>query len=116
VLRRVSGESIGARRVSDLDSAERSRLAIAQALALQPRLLVVDEPVAGVELHQRDGILLLLRSLADEGIAVLMTVGDPTGLTGADQALTIGEGELCGSGKRELEPVVDLSLRRRANG
>jgi ABC-type lipoprotein export system ATPase subunit len=117
VLRRVGGEPLATRRVSELDCAERSRLAIAQALAVQPRLLVIDEPVAGVELHQRDGILLLLRSLADEeGIAVLMTVGHPTGLTGADQALTIGEGELCGSGKRQLAPVADISEHRRAVG
>ena len=45
-----------------------------------------------------------------------MTVGDLTGLTGADQSLTIGDGELCGSVKRELEPVADLSLRRQASG
>jgi ABC-type lipoprotein export system ATPase subunit len=116
VLERVAGESFAARRISELDSAERIRLAIAQALTPGPRLLLVDEPVAGVELHQRDDILRLLRSLADEGIAVLMTVGDTTGWTGADQKLTIGEGELGGSGQRELEPVVDLAARRRATG
>ncbi|MGH2903686.1 MAG: hypothetical protein ACRDK7_08905 [Solirubrobacteraceae bacterium] len=69
---------------------------------------MIDEPVAGVELHERDGILLLLRSLADEGISVLMTVGDLTGLSGADQSLTIGDGELRGSSKPELAPVVRL--------
>ncbi len=94
--------------MSELDSAERIRIAIAHALALEPRLLVIDEPVAGVELHERDGILLLLRSLADEGISVLMTVGDLTGLSGADQSLTIGDGELRGSSKPELAPVVRL--------
>jgi ABC-type lipoprotein export system ATPase subunit len=115
-LERVDGERLGARRISELDSGERTRLAIADALSLAPRLLVIDEPVAGVDLHHRDAVLLLLRSLADEGIAVLMTVGDLTGLTGADQSLTIGDGELCGSVKRELEPVADLSLRRQASG
>ena len=116
VLHRVSGESLATRRLSELDSADRIRLALAQALTMQPRLLIVDEPVAGVELHQRDAILSLLRSLADEGLAVLMTIGDTTGWTGADQKLTIGEGELCGSGQRELEPVADLTVRRRATG
>jgi ABC-type lipoprotein export system ATPase subunit len=115
-LERVAGTRFAARRISELDSAERTRLAIAHALALGPRLLVIDEPVAGVELHERDAVLLLLRSLADEGVAVLMTVGDMTGLTGADQALTIGDGELNGSGKRRLAPVAELSERRRATG
>jgi putative ABC transport system ATP-binding protein len=108
-LARVDGGSLGARRLSELDRDERVRLAIAHALALEPRLLVIDEPVAGVELHQRDAILLLLRSLADEdGLAVLMSVGDLTGLSGADQAFTLGDGELRGSPKPELAPVLTL--------
>ncbi len=115
-LARVRGEGLAQRLVRELDSGERVRLAIAHALALQPRLLLIDEPVAGVDLHQRDDVLLLARSLADEGIAVLMTVGELTGLTGADQSLTIGDGELSGSRKRALAPVADLSLRRRASG
>ena len=116
-LQRAGGEGpLVARRISDLDGGERVRLAIAHALSVQPRLLVIDDPVAGVDLRERDGILLLLRSLADEGIAVLMTVGDLTGLSGADQSLTIGDGELCGSPRRALEPVADLSLRRQASG
>lgn len=115
-LQRAGAERLAARRVSELDSDERVRLAIAHALALEPRLLVLDEPVAGVELDQRDAILSLLRSLADQGIAVLMTVGELSGLRGADQSLTIGEARLSGSPKRGLQPVADLSLRRQASG
>jgi len=115
-LERVGSGGLGRRRVCELDGDERTRLALANGLALGPRLLLIDEPVAGVDLHQRDEILLLLRSLADEGIAVLMTVGDWTGVTGADQSFSIGDGELRGSGKRALQPVVDLSLRRQASG
>jgi ABC-type lipoprotein export system ATPase subunit len=113
-LERVGGERLGARAFCELDGGERVRLAIARALSLQPRLLLIDEPVSGVELHQRDGILLLARSLADEGIAVVMTVGEPTGLSGADRSLTIGDGELCASPKRELAPVLPLRARRDA--
>ncbi|HKH78566.1 MAG TPA: ATP-binding cassette domain-containing protein [Solirubrobacteraceae bacterium] len=115
-LRRAGGESLPTRYVCELDSEERVRLAIAHALALRPRLLLLDEPVAGVELDRRDEILSLLRCIADEGIAVLMTVGDLSGLRGADQSLTIGDGHLVGSPKRGLEPVADLNLRRQASG
>jgi ABC-type lipoprotein export system ATPase subunit len=114
-IERVEGESFAARRISTLDSGECIRLAIAQALTLEPRLLLVDEPVAGVELEQRDEILSLVRSLTDDGLAILMTVGELTGLRGADQSLTIGEGKLSGSPKRKLEPVADLDLRRQAS-
>jgi len=115
-LERSGAGQLAVRRVSELDSGERVRLAIAHALALRPRLLLIDEPVAGVELDQRDAILLLLRSLADEGIAILMSTGDFSGLRGADQSLTIGDGHLSGSPKRGLEPVADLTLRRQASG
>jgi ABC-type lipoprotein export system ATPase subunit len=114
-LQRVDGQTLGPRRLAELHAGERIRVAIAQALTLEPRLIVVDEPVAGVDLHERDDILLLLRSLADDGIAILMTVGETTGLSGTDQALTIGDGELRGSIKRQLEPVADLTLRRRTS-
>lgn len=107
-LERVVGSQLGARQISECDSGERTRVALAHALALRPRLLVIDEPVAGVELHQRDAILQLLRALADDGLAVLMTVGDLTGLSGADQALTIGEGELSSGARIELAPVLPL--------
>jgi energy-coupling factor transporter ATP-binding protein EcfA2 len=108
MLERVGAAQLATRRISELDAGERIRVAIADSLSMAPRLLVIDEPVAGVELHDRDGILLLLRALADQGTAVLMSVGDTTGLTGADQALTIGDGELSGSVKQRLAPVIDL--------
>ena len=115
-LQRAGAEHCAALAAHKLDGAESVRVTIARALTLRPALLVIDEPTRGVDLLDRDRILSLLRSLADEGIAVLMTVGDLTGLSGADQSLTIGDGELCGSPRRALEPVADLSLRRQASG
>jgi ABC-type sugar transport system ATPase subunit len=73
---------------------------------------VVDEPTKGVDLLERDEILLLLRSLANEGIAVLASTGESTGLSGTDRAFALGEGELRAAQTRELAPV--LPLRRPA--
>jgi ABC-type lipoprotein export system ATPase subunit len=92
----------------ELDPAERLRLALARSLALQPRLLIVDEPTSGVELMERDAILLLLRSFADEGIAVLASAGDPTSLSGADRTLALGDGQLRGELEPRLASVVQL--------
>jgi ABC-type sugar transport system ATPase subunit len=95
------------RRPSELDCAEVVRVAIAHALTLQPRLLLIDEPTIGVELGERDGILRLLQSLAKDGIAILTSTGETTGLSGA-RALQLSDGELCGKSTRELAPVVHL--------
>jgi ribose transport system ATP-binding protein len=91
-----------------LDGADAVRVAVARALARQPKLLVIDEPILGVDLLARDTILLLLRSLADEGIAVLTSTTETTGLAGADRALSLGGGELRGSSSPELASVVPL--------
>ncbi len=111
-LERVDAEHAATQRVAALDEGERVRVSIARALALEPALLVIDEPTRGVDLLERDGILALLRSLADEGITVLASTRDSTGLAGADRALVISEGELRGAPPAELATV--LPLRRPA--
>jgi len=107
-LLRVGAEQCASLRPSQLDGTETMRVAIARAIASEPRLLVVDDPTLGVDPLRRDEILLLLRSLADEGIAVLTNTDRATGLAGADRALALGDGELRGEVHPTLAPVVQL--------
>lgn len=102
----------------ELDADEQIRLALARSLALSPRLLIVDEPTSGVELLQRDGILSLLRTLADGGIAVLASTSEPAVLSGADRTLALGDGGLRGQIEARMADVVPLrdSARRAAAG
>ena len=93
---------------SELGGAEAARVMIARALAGRPKLLVIDEPTLGVDQGERDAILALLRSLADEGLAVLTSTDKTAGLAGADQALSLSDGELRGSLAPELADVVPL--------
>jgi ABC-type lipoprotein export system ATPase subunit len=94
--------------LAELNGADAIRVALARTLALEPKLLVVDEPTKGVDLLARDQILLLLRSLADDGVTVLMSADESTALSGADRALSLSDGELRGTPARELAPVVEL--------
>jgi ABC-type lipoprotein export system ATPase subunit len=96
----------------ELGTAEIARVAIARAMVAEPRLLLVDEPTKGVDLSERDGILTLLRSIADEGVAVLMTVSEATELSGADRALSIAAGELRGAAAPAEARVVPLRRAR----
>ncbi len=111
-LERVEGSDCAGRALHELDGGEAMRVSIARALVLEPKLLVIDEPTKGVDLLERDAILALLRSLADEGIALLVSAGEATALSGADRALSLSGGELRGSVSPELAAVVPL--RRRA--
>ena len=52
---------------------ERRRLEIARALITQPKLLLLDEPFAGVDPHSVEELQGEVRRLADNGIAMLIT-------------------------------------------
>jgi ABC-type sulfate/molybdate transport systems ATPase subunit len=98
----------------ELDGAEAVRVAIASALATGPAMLVIDEPTSGVDLLERDPLLSLLRSIANEGTAVLISTGDAQGLSGVDRALSMDGGELRGEVPRPDADVVQL--RRAESG
>lgn len=112
-LERVGVERCSELMLGDLDGAEAVRVAIACALVLGPRMLVIDEPTKGIDLLDRDRIVLLLRSLADEGIAILVSDGDGSGLSDADRTLSLASGELRGKTSPEIGALLPL---QRATG
>jgi ABC-type sugar transport system ATPase subunit len=113
-LERVEARSYAELTSGELKPDEAVRIAIARALTGDPRLLVIDEPALGVDLLKRDDILKLLRSLADEGIAILSSTSEGTGVLGADRVLVLDEGRLDGNVAPDLAPVTDLDRHRQA--
>lgn len=108
-LERTGAEDLAGRLLRTLRGAERTRAMLALALTSAPRLLLVDDVVAGVELLQRRAILGLLRSLADDdGLAVLTCTDESPALAGADRALTLSQGRLQGRLAPQLADVVPL--------
>ena len=108
-LERTGAAHCAKMRRHELSESERVRVALARTIALEPALLVIDEPVKGVELIDRDPLLALLRALADDGLAVLATTGESTGLSQADSGYVIAGGELRGApALREDTNVVAL--------
>jgi putative ABC transport system ATP-binding protein len=112
-LERVDARRCGELRPHELDSGDAVRVSIARALVRAPSLLLIDEPTTNVDLRSRDRIVSLLRSLAQEGIAVLASVGGGTDLFGADRTLAISDGALSGHAAPELAEVVEFSLHAR---
>lgn len=55
-----------------LSGGEKRRVAIAGILASKPKTLILDEPIAGLNPFARERFLKLLRSLAEEGITIIL--------------------------------------------
>jgi iron complex transport system ATP-binding protein len=64
------------RRVDELSGGDLQRLTLAQALAQEPSVLLLDEPTSHLDLNHRLQVLDVVRSLADGGLAVLAVFHD----------------------------------------
>jgi len=94
-LAAVGLDGLGAREVHTLSGGERQRVAIAALLAQQPRLCLLDEPLAHLDLNHQVAVLeLFSRRAQEEGVAVVMVLHDINlALRYADRALLLfGEG------------------------
>ncbi|MCD6581046.1 MAG: ABC transporter ATP-binding protein [Desulfuromusa sp.] len=65
------------RPIKELSGGEIQRVALARALVLNPEVLLLDEPTANIDHDSLSGFEQLLRSLAKNGMTVIMSTHDP---------------------------------------
>lgn len=76
VMRLTDTERLAAETIDTLSGGDLQRLTVAQALAQQPRVLLLDEATAHLDLNHALQVLDLVRRLADEGLAVIAVFHD----------------------------------------
>ena len=83
--------ALGERPADVLSVGEAQRMSLARALARHPECLVLDEPTSALDTASKAGIERLIRSLADDGLTVVMVTHDPRQANElADRVLTVG--------------------------
>jgi branched-chain amino acid transport system ATP-binding protein len=89
-------------RAGNLSGGQQQMVALAQGLAADPDLLLVDEPVQGLAVQFVDRVSTLLSDLADENLAVLLIEHDiDLALSVADRVLVLEEGHIVWEGPSE---------------
>ncbi len=105
-------EALAGEDVLSLSYGAKKRLELALALAARPGLLLLDEPAAGLAEEERASLMLLVRRLAGQGMAVLYTEHNMDAVAGvADRVLALIEGRLAAQGSFE-EVSRDATVRR----
>jgi energy-coupling factor transport system ATP-binding protein len=99
------------REPSSLSGGEKQRLAIASVLALEPDVVVMDEPTTDLDSSGRDEVLRIARDLNGAGRTLVMVEHDAEMATAADQVVLMREGRVlaCGETREVLSDVQLLA-------
>lgn len=93
LLERVGLSPDARRRRDGLPVAAMGRLALAQALALRPRLLLLDEPLGRLPVDDRPAVARLIGEIRAQGVSILLTEREPAVAKAvADRAATLERG------------------------
>jgi len=100
--------------VSDISHGESRQLEVAMALAMRPKILMLDEPAAGISPTERVRLVEMLKSLEKEITLVLIEHDMAVALAVADEVIVMHDGTIFMQGSpdevRESSAVRDLYL------
>lgn len=98
-LERLGIADLAGRQISELSGGQRQRTFVARVLAQDCELLLLDEPLAGVDIASEHTILAILRELRAEGRTVVLVHHDLTGIKAlADDAVLLAAGRVQAAG------------------
>jgi branched-chain amino acid transport system ATP-binding protein len=106
----VGLEHLADKRVADTSYGERRRLEIAMALAQKPKLLLLDEPLAGLSTDERRDIQRLLQTIPRDVTIIMIEHDMDVALAFADVITVMNRGQIVVEGNR-ADVVADPKTR-----
>ncbi|HXU46612.1 MAG TPA: ABC transporter ATP-binding protein, partial [Thermoanaerobaculia bacterium] len=108
LLERTNLWDVRSRKLGTFSGGMRQRFGIAQALLGDPRLVIVDEPTAGLDPEERNRFLNLLAEIGESVVVILSThiVEDVTDLCSRMAILAGGELKLCGEPREAISGLA----------
>jgi ABC-type Mn2+/Zn2+ transport system ATPase subunit len=103
------------RQIGELSGGQRQRMFIARALAQEPELLLLDEPLAGLDLSSQELIFEVLDRLSEQGVTVLVATHDLTLATERFDQILLLKRHMLGYGHHETV-LSDQNLARAYGG
>jgi len=122
-VRKRVGDALADMRIADLSErpvhmlsgGQKKRVAIAGVLAMRPKVLVLDEPTAGLDSHGVSHLLAALGHLTESGTTIVYTTHDvELACAWSDSVAVFHEGVVIGSGQAG-DVLTDGDLLRRAH-
>ena len=75
-LERVGATALAGKQIGELSGGQQQRVFIARSLALETELLLLDEPLAALDIPTQEAICNILHDLRNDGVTVLMATHD----------------------------------------
>ena len=110
-MRFTDTDGLSGREINTLSGGERQRVLIARALAQEPRLLLLDEPTANLDIQHQLQVMDLVRSLVDDGLAAVAAMHDLNMASAyCDRIYVMSEGRVVASGT-PVEVLVQSTIK-----
>ena len=93
--------------VNLLSGGNAQKVVLAKWLAMNPKIIILDEPTAGIDVQSKSEIHRLIRDLAESGISIILISSDMTELlNNSTRVLIMSDGQIIGEGEAPTQEEI----------